>query len=403
MPYESAHDLPSFIELKQQLKGVKLFQFLIPKERRLNVEELQEQIQRLGDLADRFYVVLGERNWIFHDDLSITKIEEILNDAPDAATAEARLIGYYQNENTLKFMMLRLRSMDALRKREHLVRYALDDYKAGRYYACTHVLLSVMDGFVNEFETVRRGLHARKPEELDGWDSIIGHHRGLARVHKVFTKGRTKPNENPVYELHRNGIVHGSILNFNNEVVATKAWNYLFAVVDWAKAKEKASRPKPEQPSWADTFKKIADNGRVKRALDEWQPENLGKDSDGFTSHKAYEATDRFLTSWRNKNYGGMAQSVNNRERDAHGNGFPRLIRQSYEGFDLESFEINFIDHRTAAICVVSVKLFMAGGEEKEGKLRWVYESPDGEPTPSSMDGEWHLVHWNYYMVAGRT
>ncbi|MGW5370344.1 hypothetical protein ACWER6_23415 [Streptomyces sp. NPDC004009] len=31
-----------------------------------------------------------------------------------------------------------------------------------------------MDGFVNEFETVRRGLHARQPEELlsvltEGW------------------------------------------------------------------------------------------------------------------------------------------------------------------------------------------------------------------------------------------
>jgi hypothetical protein len=30
-----------------------------------------------------------------------------------------------------------------------------------------------------------------------------------------------------VFELHRHGIVHGTLVNYNNPVVATRAWNVL--------------------------------------------------------------------------------------------------------------------------------------------------------------------------------
>jgi hypothetical protein len=38
MPYESAHDLPSFVEMQQTVKGLKLLRFLIPKDRRPDVK-----------------------------------------------------------------------------------------------------------------------------------------------------------------------------------------------------------------------------------------------------------------------------------------------------------------------------------------------------------------------------
>jgi hypothetical protein len=49
----------------------------------------------------------------------------------------------------------------------------------------------------------------------------------------------SKTSNEEVFELYRNGIVHGVLLNFNNAVVASKAWNRLFAVADWATSREK--------------------------------------------------------------------------------------------------------------------------------------------------------------------
>ena len=124
-----------------------------------------------------------------------------------------------------------------------LVEHAREDYFNGRYYSVVLVLFSVMDGFVNDVDTSqRRGLHARDPSEMSAWDSVVGHHLGLSHAHAEFTKSTFKTSDEPVVELHRNGIVHGTLVNYDNVVVATKAWNRLFAVADWARslAKEKA-------------------------------------------------------------------------------------------------------------------------------------------------------------------
>jgi hypothetical protein len=178
MPYESAHDLPSFVEMSQNVRSIKLLRFMLPKDQRRTVKELETQLHFVGDTVDRFYAVLGPRNWVFHDSMSVQEIADLLDASASPAEAERKLIDYYQNPETLQFMIPGLNIFEALRKRKHLIRRAEDDYFAGRYYACIHVLLSVMDGFVNEFESARRGLHTREAEELDARDSVVGHHMG---------------------------------------------------------------------------------------------------------------------------------------------------------------------------------------------------------------------------------
>ncbi|MBK9343935.1 MAG: hypothetical protein IPN07_13140 [Dehalococcoidia bacterium] len=96
-------------------------------------------------------------------------------------------------------------------------------------------LIAVMDGFVNDFEPgERQGLHSRQPGEMAAWDSVVGHHMGLTHAMATFTKTIKKRVGDEVFELHRHGIMHGSVVRFDNVVVATKAWNMLFAVADWA-------------------------------------------------------------------------------------------------------------------------------------------------------------------------
>ena len=78
---------------------------------------------------------------------------------------------------------------------------------------------------------------------MTAWDSVVGHHLGLTNALKAYKKTFKKRVDEEVYDLHRHGIVHGTITRFDNVVVATKAWNMLFAVVDWAAATGKARQP----------------------------------------------------------------------------------------------------------------------------------------------------------------
>jgi hypothetical protein len=144
-------------------------------------------------------------------------------------------------------------------------------------------LIPVMDGFVNDVETdPRRGLHTREDDEMAAWNSVVGHHQGLTLAHRTFTKTFKKTSDEEVHELYRNGIVHGMLTNFNNVVVATKTWNRLFAVADWALSREKQAIPPEPKPSLRALFGQIAENQRTQRALDAWQPRTLTPDDPGF-------------------------------------------------------------------------------------------------------------------------
>jgi hypothetical protein len=203
--------------------------------------------------VDRFYELLGSRNWIFHESLEVDRIATILDSSSTSEEAERQLIDYYMDPDDPQFLLRPVLAFPALRKRMHLIQRARDDYLAGRHYACILVLLTVMDGFVNEFETIRRGLHAREAEELEAFDAVVGHHMGLTNAHKTFRKSKGTTSEEPVYDLYRNGILHSMLLKHDNDVVATKAWNRLFAIVDWAKAREKEQQPPKPEPSWKET------------------------------------------------------------------------------------------------------------------------------------------------------
>ncbi|CNE52663.1 Uncharacterised protein [Mycobacterium tuberculosis] len=318
---------------------------------------------------------------------------DLLDSTSDPKKVEEGLIAYYNDPEYLFYLMVGMYQLAAMRKRRHLVEAAKDDYFAGRYYSCIHVLLSVMDGFVNEYETVRRGLHARQEEELQAWDSIVGHHMGLTNAHKTFTKGRSKTNEEPIYELYRNGIVHGSQLNYNNVIVATKAWNRLFAVIDWAKARKREKTPAPVKSSWRELFARFNEIQTHKRALDAWKPAKLAEGYDEFERHPAYIAASGFLDVWKRCNYGDMAKAVAAEASKKHDKAMPARIREEYLPYRLSSYQIVEIDHCAPAICMVTTRLVLASGEQI-ASMRWIHENDKGEPIAASLPGSWRLLLW---------
>jgi hypothetical protein len=154
-----------------------------------------------------------------------------------------------------------------------LIERAKIDYQEGRHYSVVLGLLAVMDGFVNDLDPqARRGLHAREADEMSAWDSVVGHHLGLTNAHKTFIKGFYMISRDEVHELYRNGIMHGMLTNFDNDVVSTKAWNRLFAVGDWATSLERQAVPPKPEPTWSELAQNMRKNAETKEALESWRP-----------------------------------------------------------------------------------------------------------------------------------
>jgi hypothetical protein len=220
-PYGSALDLPSTKEIFRLLEGAKALTFFIARDKRGEMIELEAQVRHLGEVVDRFYALLGERNWIFHDDLPVPFVESLIGMSTDEA--QRALIDHYKDSDSLRLKVRRLARFPELQARMTLIERAEADFEAGRYYSTVQILLSIMDGFVNDLDLgARRGLHARESDELHAWDSVVGHHLGLTHAHASFARPFRKRSDEPVTELYRNGIVHGMLTNYDNDVVAAK-------------------------------------------------------------------------------------------------------------------------------------------------------------------------------------
>jgi hypothetical protein len=395
MAYESAHDLPSFVELSKQLKGLKLLRFLLPKNQRSELKKLEAQLKEMGDTVDDFYKLLGDRHWIFHDQLNLEKVRTILMHNKGVEDAERQFIALYNDPEFLRFAIMRCNGFEALRKRKQLVEKARDDYFAGRYYSCIYLLLSIADGFVNEFECEHRGLHTRTSEELSAWDSPISHHKGIGSVHRIFFKQISVTITEPVKELYRNGIMHGTVLDFDNIIVATKAWNMLFAVMDWTTAKSRAEAPKPPERTWKEVFNQIIENSKDQELLDAWSSYILRKGDADFEKDSAFVACTDYLEAWQNKNYGKMSTYLSSMIASSYGNAMPKFVREDYAAYALERFDILALNHTAAAVCEIEVKIKVAYKEEQTATLRWLYEGKDDEITmlPKG-NGEWKLLSW---------
>ncbi|NEB94266.1 hypothetical protein [Streptomyces bauhiniae] len=395
--YASALDLPSVRQLRKQLREARALRFLAPRGQRPDLAAIKRQLQHICETVDTFYQVLGPRNWVFHENLPVDAIAELLTSDGGPEAAEKAFIALYTDQDALALRLQMINKLSALRKRQHLILKAHEDYAAGRYYACIHLLLSVMDGFVNEFETVRRGLHARQAEDLHAWDSVVGHHMGLANAHKTFIKGKSATNDEPVYELYRNGIVHGSLLNYDNIVVATKAWNRLFAVVDWANATLKEKTPPPPRPTMRQLWQSLSELSRQQQANAAWKPHRVSADQAAFGQEETASATEQFLVAWTQRNYGRMAQWISQPIRDKHGAAMPREVRMLYADRPLSAFTVVTVDHIAPASCIVEVKLHLADQPDDHAipaTLRWLHEDDQGDPVASLLPGQWRLFCW---------
>lgn len=400
-PYKSARDLPSVAEMLKQIQGFKALTRFVARDQRDSVVVIEQQLDDLVETVDGFYDLLGSRHWIFHDSLNTEAAKSLL--AKPADEAEQGLIEQYRETRTLDWMIGRLWRFPEMQTRRRMIERAREDYRAERYDSAVQSLLSVMDGFVNDIETdPRRGLHARSDDEMAAWDSVVGHHQGLAQAHRTFTKTFKKTSDEEIHELYRNGIVHGMLTNFNNVVVATKAWNRLFAVADWALSREKQAVPPEPEPSLRELFGQVAENQRTKKALDAWQARTLTPDDPDFEQEPIFTLAAEVLEAWKAKNYGRMAAQLASLTReDTPGKSAGRL-RDEFALSELEDFRITRLDFQAPVICEIDAELTI-DGETKIGRTRWIRETDDGETAiPGHEEGEWRFMTWGPFAMLNR-
>jgi hypothetical protein len=217
----------------------------------------------------------------------------------------------------------------------------------------------------------------------------------LKSAHRAFTKSFNTTSTQEIYTLHRNGIVHGNLLSFNNLVVATKAWNRLMAVKDWATAIEKAKQPPapPPPPVW-ESFKQIAATVRRHQTLKEWEPRTVELERDGaekLEHEPVAAAASDFFEAWQREDYGTMSKYLRERSQVRGAGRFAGIVRGRFAGSRLTEFRVVSVQMMTASLALVTAELTL-DGRSFVNEERWVYEDRSRNSIPEfESGGDWLL------------
>lgn len=394
--YASARDLPSFQEMSQLVRGAKLLTRVVARDQRQTVRDVEKEMRRLVEVVDGFYARLGARNWVFHELLNPTKVAAILAETSDPAETELRFIEFYRDRDVMKFWLTQLRQHDGLRARGRQIERAAEHYFADQFSSCTLQLVAVMDGFVNDYEPdARKGLAAREPDEMAAWDSVVGHHQGLTNVMKTFRKTIKKRIDDEVFEVYRHGIVHGMVVNFDNVVVATKSWNMLFAVADWATATRKAAAPPEPEPTWSDLWAFTDRHAKRKRAEERFIPTTLVMGEPSFADDDVVGRACEFLDAWEHGRWALVAEFMPQMLRRSMGSvgERARAAKDLFSPYELTSWEVEKVTRDVLGGADVRAAATVNGSVEVM-KFRMILEDVDGNVGVTDEDATWHVGIW---------
>lgn len=408
-------DNPSQSEL---LKQVNVFQTLekiykrVPFSRKLfpkigdtfdKFDEIKKQLTIL-EAPDQFNERFSNLGWIAYESMRLDIIQKSIDiyETDGQSKAEDFLTDSY-DETTLNQGILGLKGNNHFQKRIRLIELAKDDYLSNRYHACIPLLLSLIDGLVNDVSK-HVGFFANNVD-LTAWDCIAAHESGLQALTSLLNKGRNKTNEDAISIPYRNGILHGRELNFDNKIVAAKCWATLFAIKDWAEAIDSGKKePQPKDDiTWTQLLEKISKTELTKKSIEEWRPRSSNEliylpfegDITKLPENTPEYVVAIFIDHWCNKRFGLMANIL------SHFVDYPQgkksgLARQDFGRYIPISFKILDIDDQAAAATNIATELcFNIDGEKKYKKIsiRIIYFDSDNQVSVRSISGgQWKII-----------
>ena len=368
------------------------------------VPNLVSKTQELVNMPDRFNELFSKKGWIAYESLNFELMSKAVKLADEGKFEEANeLIVEHYNEDTLKWGLTFMKALEEYRIREHLAQKAKEDYLEGRYHACVPVVLTIIDGIVNDVE--QKGFFA-EGVDLTAWDSIAAHSTGLQELSRLFNSPRKKTTTEKITVPYRHGILHGRDLGFDNKIVAAKAWATLFVIRDWALAirqGKKHPKEKEPEPSFIEVLKSYAKTKEQKKKLEAWKPRDLtpGKDFPEAGLPEDYEKNSPeytlslFLHYWEKSNYGKMASLIKTFV-DAPLSKRAGEIREQFQGKILTGFKFVKINDLAAAMTEISLELDIQYEERritKEIGVRIINEDQNGNPViRGESGGNWLII-----------
>lgn len=362
---------------------------------RKEAKRINAELDRIVGIVGGFYQVLGEKHWVYFDAMNLSRIDEVIS-KPSSEEAERALIDYLKEDGTLQAMVTRLNRFPDMRPRMNLLRKAERDYLEGRYYSSVLVTVSVMDGFVNDvFKDERRGLHAREADDMRAEDCVAAIWSGLPSVQRVFTKPVHRRIDVPIDEVYRHDLMHGMATDFDNDVIASKAWCMLFAVCDWAEAKTKPKK-KPENPvtfpqALATFVESKRKNAEAQQRIDEWNSHvvNLCDPAEGDI--ELLESCNSYFAAWVSGNYGKLGTFLPN-FTGLSNSAKAGEARKHYSHHPISGFKIMEIERSAVAIAMVKVKITSLEGDWT-ASIRFARFN-GGDPAAEWEPGEWKVIRY---------
>jgi hypothetical protein len=371
--------------------------------------KLAKQVDEMTAIPDRFNSMFSDKGWILFDSMELEVARQAIKIAEkDGIDRADEFLVEHFSPDWVEAHINWLRFITGFQERFELAKVALEDYRAGRFYASILITLSLIDGWVSELNIIdfhRHGFFSEK-SQLVAWDSITAHPKALAKLQKVFGKSRMMTRTEEIRIPYRHGIMHGMDLGYNNKYVAAKCWVALFAVRDWAikAAKNELSPPElepgVEKTLWEsiEIFRKTREEAE---RLKQWQPRQVtigeaipstGQAQD-YPLDTPEQKTAEFLNYWLKNNYGYMAKCY-----AAMLQMEPVDVRESFQQWRLLEFELMGVNDITPAVADVKVKVkikakddvsssiyeFRLVGSNKEGDLVYV----------QSDDTVWGIMTW---------
>lgn len=390
-------NMPTVIELRKQIRGLSVVSSLLGnKETKQDAKKIEEKLNETLKIVEQFYSILGKRNWVFSDALNLDRVKDILN-KDNAEKVEKALIAYLKEPGVLEMQINRLNSFPDMRPRLSLLRKAEKDYREGRYYSSTLVVVTVMDGFVNDANKASRtGLHALKPEDLASEDCVATVFAGLPSVQRIFTKTARKRIDTPLYEVQRHALMHGMATDFDNDIIASKAWCMLFAIADWKKSKEKVATSEKDESSLIDAIRKaksIHDETKKNMALlDKWEEHEVSLENPSKPDQEVLESYVAYCTAWKNENFGRLADFLPNFTNKSKG-AMAGEARETYAGHPITDFIITSIVRPAAAIAVATIQ-FKSNDQSWGSEIRFARFDDRNQPAAEWEAGSWKVTQY---------
>ena len=363
-------------------------------------QSANEMLQRSADLtlADRFNDAFARKGWIATGAMSVDTMRTALelHEAGKNQQAENEIIAWFQEETINLFAIVRAKRFNKAGKRWHQLREALQLTIEERYWSAVPLILIACDGFASD---VLGTSPFEKNADLTAFDSVTGHPNSLPFLIKELTRGVRKSSDEELTLPLRHGILHGQSLGYANRIVCMKAWLLMIALVDWARDKSNEEKRIREQQaaeniSFTDVAERIRKNEADKREIEAFEPqESLGPFNDSVDKDSPEFAIVDFLTCWKDRNYGKMAERAVNLTQQSTSKMAGELRRDS-EFIELIDFEIRSV--RRSSVARADAVAFLKGttlNGEVEGEFQIVAfrETTDGDIAMPTDQGQWFV------------